>query len=401
MQIEARGLISDAALRGDAERISYFTALCPLRSGTMLAGFQMGRLKHGPDNSIGLCRSTDGGESWSAIPFRFETRLEGTPGSLAGAEMVEVAPGRVLLFATWFDRSDRERPLFDPVTEGLLRSRQLMAVSTDEGLSWSPWREVSTPGLTGCALTGPVTAWSDGTIAFAFESFKEFDDPKPARHAAWLLISRDGGETFHPPWQVAQHPEHTLYYWDQRLCPTSTAGEFIALFWTHDRAAQRDRRVHFLRASIGDAQSENGLPTSGHSLPVETTIPGQIAAPVLLEDGRLFAFVVDRDQPGTLTLWQSLDGGVSWPSDSRLIVHQQAELAKLSQGREQIDFALVSRRRTPAAIGRRTIGESLDDRRSICPCLPSTARSQSARGLETTARVPLADGQSIAINRER
>lgn len=331
MNVEARGLISDAALRGDDQRISYFTALCPLRSGTILAGFQVGSAKHGPDNTIGLCRSTDGGEHWPAIPVRFETRLGGTPGSLAGGEMVEVAPGRVLLFATWFDRSDRERPLFDPVTEGILHSRQLMAVSTDEGSTWSPWRELPIPGLTGCAMCGPVTLWSDGTIAFAFESFKEFDDPKPARHAAWLLISRDGGETFDPPWLVAQDPKHAVYYWDQRLCPTATPGEFVALFWTHDRTAQRDLRVHHLRASINDQQP---LP-----LPTETTIPGQIAAPVWLEDGRVFAFVVDRDQPGTLTLWQSSDGGATWPSDARLVVHQQAELAKLSQGREHIDFA--------------------------------------------------------------
>lgn len=331
IHLETRGLISDAALRSDAERISYFTALCPLQSGTILAGFQVGAAKHGPDNTIGLCRSTDGGESWTAIPFRFETRLGGTPGSLAGAEMVEVAPGRVLLFATWFDRSDRERPLFDPVTEGILRSRQLMAVSNDEGSTWSTWRELPTPGLTGCAMCGPVTLWSDGTIAFAFESFKEFDDPKPARHAAWLLISRDGGETFDPPWLVAQDPEHQRYFWDQRLCPTATSGEFVALFWTHDRAAQRDLHVHHLRASINDQQP---LP-----LPTETTISGQIAAPVWLEDGRVFAFVVDRDQPGTLTLWQSSDSGATWPSDARLVVHQQAELAKLSQGREHIDFA--------------------------------------------------------------
>lgn len=331
MQIEARGLISDAMQRKDFEGISYFTALCPLRSGTLLAGFQVGPIKHGPDNTIGLCRSADGGKSWTAIPFRFETRLSGTPGSLAGAELVEVAPGRVLLFATWFDRSDRDRPLFDPVTEGLLHSRQLMAVSTDDGHSWNTWRELPTPGLTGCAMTGPPICWSDGTLAFAFESFKEFDDPSPARHAAWLLISRDGGETFEPPWRVAQHPEHALYYWDQRLCPTATPGEFVALFWTHDRPAQRDLRVHFLRASIRDAQP---LP-----LPTETTLPGQIAAPVLLEDGRLFAFVVDRDQPGTLTLWQSSDGGTTWPSDARLVVHEQQELAKLSQGRENIDFA--------------------------------------------------------------
>lgn len=67
--------------------------------------------------------------------------------------------------------------------------------------------------------------------------------------------------------------------------------------------------------------------------------PVKSPRPVLLEDGRLFAFVVDRDQPGTLTLWQSPDGGSTWPADARLVVHQQQELAKLSQGREHIDFA--------------------------------------------------------------
>jgi len=331
MHVEAHGLISDAARRPDSQRISYFTALCPLRSGVLLAAFQVGPYKHAPDNTIGLCRSMDGGVTWRDVPQAFETRLGAVSGSLAGAEMVETANQRLLLFATWFDRSERDRPLFDPVTEGLLRSRQLLAVSEDDGLSWSPWREVPTPGLTGCALTGPVIAWPDGALAFAFESFKEFDDPQPARHAAWLLISRDGGETFDPPWRVAQHPEHSLYYWDQRLCPTATPGEFVALFWTHDRAAQRDRRVHWLRASIHDTQP---LP-----LPRETTLPGQIAAPLWLDNDRLVAFVVDRDQPGTLTLWQSPDGGCTWPRDARLVVHQQQELAKLSQGRDQIDFA--------------------------------------------------------------
>src|SRR5206468_11842957 len=97
------------------------------------------------------------------------------------------------------DRSEPERPLFDPVTEGILHSKQLAAVSTDEGDSWSPWRELLTPGLTGCGSTGPMLQWRDGTIAYPFESFKEFDDPKPGRHAAWMLVSRDGGHTFSDP----------------------------------------------------------------------------------------------------------------------------------------------------------------------------------------------------------
>src|SRR5262249_10656805 len=109
------------------------------------------------------------------------------------------------------------------------------------------------------------------------------------------------------------------------------AGEFVALFWTHDLQAKRDLKVHFLRASIRDGSGLNELPRP-------TLIPGQIAAPWLLEDGRLLAFVVDRDRPGTLRLWQSPDGGGSWPESECLTVHAHEERAQLSQGRDNIDF---------------------------------------------------------------
>ena len=143
MYIESRGLIHDATDRPDAERIAFFTSLCPLRSGTILSGFQVGRSKHAPSATIRVCRSRDEGATWSELPWRFETVLDGTPGSLAAAELVEAEPGRLLLFTTWFDRSDPARPLFDPVTEGILRSRQLVAASPDEGESWSPWTRPS------------------------------------------------------------------------------------------------------------------------------------------------------------------------------------------------------------------------------------------------------------------
>lgn len=331
MQVEARGLVRDAARRPDSERIAFFTGLCPLASGTILCGFQVGSAKHATNATIRLCRSRDGGNSWHELPFRFATSLDGIPGSLAAAEVVEAEPGRLLLFTTWFDRSDPDRPLFDPITEGILHSKQLMAVSNDEGESWTPWSVVPTPGLTGCALTGPPLKLADGAIAFAFESFKEFDDPGPPRHAAWLLVSRDGGRTFVPPFLVAQDPQHRVYYWDQRLCATKTPDEFIALFWTHDRNEKRDRNVHLLRGSLRAGVR--------NSLPRETTIPGQIAAPLLLDDGTLLAFVVDRGRPGTMKLWRSRDGGATWPTDDCLTVHTHEERAALSQGNQNIDFA--------------------------------------------------------------
>lgn len=330
MHVEARGLIYDATHRAVPERIAFFTTLCVLSNGEILAGFQIGSQKHAPDGTIRLCRSTDGGETWHESPCRFETMRNGVPGSLAAVEMVEVSAGRLLLFSTWFDRSDPARPLFDPVTEGILHSCQVMSVSSDDGHTWSPWRELPTGDLKGCATTGPVLRWPDGAIAYAFESFKEFDDPRPGRHAAWLLVSRDGGEHFEAPLLVAQHPQHTLYYWDQRLCPTNQLHEFVGLFWTHDLAEKRDRRVHQWQGTL-----EASRPAS---LPVETNIPGQIAAPLWLDRQTLLAFVVDRDMPGTMTLWASCDAGVTWPADRRLVVHQHFEQAALTQGRDNIDF---------------------------------------------------------------
>lgn len=341
MHVEERGVIFNAGAQSEQERIAFFTSLCRLSSGTVLAGFQIGPAKHAVTSTLKICRSKDQGRTWAAIPWRFATGLNGVPGSLAMAEMVEAAPGRLLLFTTWFDRSEPDRPLFDPVSEGILHSRQLLAVSADEGETWSEWRPLDTGDLKGCAGTGPALRWADGTLAYAFESFKECDDPRPGRHAAWLLVSRDGGETFAPPLRVAQDPEHRVYYWDQRLCPVGRDHHFLALFWTHDLVEKHDRNVHLLRGSLpppGTHPTHAGPRVAAAELPRETSLSGQIAAPLVLPDGRVLAFVVDRGRPGTLRLWLSRDGGETWPEAESLVVHVHDERAALTQGSRDIDF---------------------------------------------------------------
>jgi hypothetical protein len=173
--------------------------------------------------------------------------------------------------------------------------------------------------------------WSDGTIAIAFESYKEYDQPGPSHHAAWLAVSHDGGETFADFHLVAQHPEHTIFYWDQRLCAGRQPGEYFASFWTHDLAQKKDLNVHFKHGSL----HETGQPFARIQA---TTIPGQIGAPLLLKDGRLLVFVVDRQRPGTMTLWSSRDGGLTWPANEKLVVHVHDERAALTQQASNVDF---------------------------------------------------------------
>ena len=332
MRVADRAVIYDAASQGASRQVAFMDGLLRTQSGTWLSGFTVGPEKNHPTGTLQLSRSRDDGRTWQLIPFQFESTFAGTPGSLSSGELVEAGPGRLLIVTTWFDRSDPHRPLFNPETEGILRSRLLMSESTDEGDTWTSWREIATPGLTGCALTGPIVSWSDGSLAVTFESFKEFDDPTPVRPAAWLVRSLDGGASFGDPFRVAQDPENNVYYWDQRLHAAGTSGEFIAMYWTHDRASQRDRRVHFLRATCA---------TGDHSeaVPIETTIPGQIAAPLLLTDEHILSFVVDRDRPGTMRLWQSHDGGRTWPAADSLVVHEHEEQVALTQGSTDIDFA--------------------------------------------------------------
>ena len=336
LSIEDRGLVYDAAQQPVETRIAFFTSLYRLRSGDLLCSFQAGTGKHSPDSKIQICRSGDKGKTWTTVRLSLATEVDGVPGSMSAPVLAEVATGQLLLFATWFDRSEPERPLFDPVTQGILRSKLLLAESRDEGVTWSAWRELPTPGLNGCAGTGGTVIWPDGAIAYPFESFKEFDDPRPGHHAAWMIVSRDGGSTFSRPLQIAKHPEDLVYYWDQRLCAADRNGEFAALFWTHDLATKCDLNVHFRRATLTDSDA-GGLKITGDGIR-QTTLPGQIGAPLQLADGRLLAFVVDRRGPCTMTLWISHDDGHAWPEHERLVIHNHEELAAVAPGGTAIDF---------------------------------------------------------------
>jgi hypothetical protein len=103
------------------------------------------------------------------------------------------------------------------------------------------------------------------------------------------------------------------------------------MFWTHDLVGKRDLNVHLRQcAVVGDRIVAGPMRA--------TPISGQIAAPLLLHDGRLLALVVDRGQPGTIALWCSADGGQTWPAANRLVVYRHDERAVITQGRDNVDF---------------------------------------------------------------
>jgi hypothetical protein len=331
LHIVDRGLIYDADQAAPAEQVSCFPSLVQLQSGTWLASFQVGPEKHSPTANIRLARSTSDGASWQVLDAKFATTWQGVPGSLISAELVETHSGRVLLMSTWYDRKDPQKPLHNPVSGGILPSRQLKAFSDDEGDTWSEWEEVPIAGLCGCAATGPLLAWSDGKIAFPYESFKAYDELRPIPHGAWMLCSEDGGRTFGPPIEVVRSGLNHIQFWDQRLCCDRRPGEFIGMFWTHDARLKKDLTVHACRGRLLEGQ--------GATIAIwQTSIPGQIAAPLLLPSGLWLALVIDRRKPAAITLWVSSDDGRTWPVDQSIVVHQHQERAAVTQGIEDVNL---------------------------------------------------------------
>ena len=72
---------------------------------------------------------------------------------VTGCYFTEVKPAHVLAACLWIDRGTFPgKPLFNPVTEGCLPMRVLLADSFDWGTTWGPWREVEMP-----ADIGPPT----------------------------------------------------------------------------------------------------------------------------------------------------------------------------------------------------------------------------------------------------
>ncbi len=88
VNVEDRGVIYDATQQVPESRVAFFTGLYRLRSGVWLCGFQVGTGKHSPDSTIQLCRSDDGGTTWTRLAPNLATWVEGVPGSLSAPAIV-------------------------------------------------------------------------------------------------------------------------------------------------------------------------------------------------------------------------------------------------------------------------------------------------------------------------
>ncbi|EAR52715.1 hypothetical protein OG2516_00774 [Oceanicola granulosus HTCC2516] len=262
-------------------RQAAFPGLVALPGGDILAMFSIGQAFDAADMRAHVCRSRDGGRSWSE-PVRMHAAERAESESF---KPVLLPDGRLLATGYVFERPDDLTPIADPVTQELLPMRNRAAISHDGGHTWSEPHAFSVDGAA-LELSGPAIALDDGTLLAAGAPFHL----RPEGQEGWLIESRDGGTSW---------SRRSVFFagghvapWECRLCRMGD-GRIAVQVWAYDLAAQANLDVQLCLSD-----------DDGHSFapPLATGIRAQASNLMSLTHDRLLAIHAHREAPAGLVL---------------------------------------------------------------------------------------------------
>ena len=288
-----------------------FPVILPLSRDEMICVYRRGSAFASVDGRTGRLRSTDGGRTWIEEGLMWDGSEDDRSYCYRGAGLTMLSDGTILSVGSRFDRSDPDKPMFNPETEGYLPTEIVLFRSEDRGHSWSSPQVVPLPeGLT-ANNSGPILELSNRRWLLPIETWKSYEDPTPPKQRAMVLFSNDRGSTWGAPLTNGDGVADGVYYWDQRIIPLG-GDRLLAMFWTHSLATDKDISVH-------RATSEDGGTTWTN--PEATNIQGQVTCPVNLGSNRTLAVYNLRyaDRPGIMAA-SSEDEGRTWDLGNQVTV---------------------------------------------------------------------------------
>jgi hypothetical protein len=284
-----------------------------LASGAILLSHRVGTTREGADGRPRLVRSDDGGATWRALGSPFPGPLP-AGWDLRGCALAETIDGGLIAVVVAIDKT-AGRPPYNPLTEGLVPVRNLVARSDDGGETWSePW-ELADGRHVQLASQG-LLRLPDGGLLCTFETFKTYDDLGVWRYTGGLLRSDDDGRSWGPPViSAASDPDgdpHDTMWWDPRIARLSS-GELVQCYYAFRHATRTEGPVHIAWSADDGAT---------WTQPTSTGLPGQATYPLPLPDGRLLVFQQRRGERQAMVAVVSDDGGRTFDRASERTIYE-------------------------------------------------------------------------------
>lgn len=269
----------------ESKKHAAFPGVARLKSGELLAVFREGEGHVSPDGKILMCRSEDGGQSWSALDTIVSTARDCRDPSI-----VQLRDG--LIIVNFFQsKYDAQGKIIGAVGCFTVRS-------FDNGRTFTSPRMVSIPDFSWSATSDAILETQDGRLLLPVYGGKEGE-----RSAAIVVISDDGGESWEEQVVMAkdsagsvdfQEPALIQLPDEKILCMLRTAGADGFLYQT---------------------ASANGGKT--WSPPKSSGIQGQAADLYATPDGTLLCAYRDF-WPRGVSFVRSYDWGRTWEQEISL-----------------------------------------------------------------------------------
>jgi Neuraminidase (sialidase) len=277
-----------------AERVlvyqgGYFPRLAKLPSGELLAFIKTGAAHIGKGGRASMCRSSDGGRTWSA-PVTVFDRPASDDGIVASGVTRD---GSVMVAAvsyTW----NGERY----TTDGWI-ARTWFLKSNDAGRTWSKPVEVNSGPLGWAYPFGHILEESDGTLLLG-----GYGGPLPrvteGPQTSFVVRSRDGGKTWIDPVEIARgHNEVTMI-------------------------KRRDGSILAVMRTAAGARLNSSISRDGGrtwSAPAKVTDDREHPADLLrLAGGDLLLTFGQRNKPYGVQAMRSRDDGETWERAARVVL---------------------------------------------------------------------------------
>jgi len=284
---------------------AYFPSVVVMANGEMLASVVLAEAFEAANARTNLCRSVDNGETWQLKGLVYP----GTTDRLTSdaSRLTATPEGEVLAYMVRADRSEHpDEGLTNPETLGFVPTELMLLRSSDFGRTWTDPTPI-TPPLEGPSfeLCSPITILRDGRWVIPTLTWPAWDGHCPDGVKLVALVSQDRGRSWPEYWDVMQASAGRVYFWESKIVEFPD-GRLLAVAWTYDDVASKDRPNHF-------AISTDGGKT--WSPPASTGLMGQTMTPLLLDDNRILCVYRRMDRPG---LWANLSHleGDRWINDS-------------------------------------------------------------------------------------
>jgi hypothetical protein len=275
--------------------------LADLGDGCLVLSHRAGTARASADGRIQLSSSRDSGQSWQVLGRPFDGIETGW--DVRRASLARMSSGELVAALLMVDKSSG-RALHHPVTEGILPIRNQLSWSQSDGVTWSrpadlvgaPWPQIAVEQL---------VALPDAILA-NFETFKDYDDPRPWLYRGGVMRSHDAGRRWHDAVVAAEadplRDELDTMWWDPRMARLDS-GRLVQFYYAYHHARGTEGPVHV-------AWSDDDGRT--WSSPRPTTISGQVSYPVALPNGTLLVVTQRRTDPQGVVVHASVDDGASF-----------------------------------------------------------------------------------------